>query len=367
MPEALTGAETARVRGEAAAPDEALDAAAELLLAARLPLVYGLVHATVQAQRAAVALADLLGAAIDSSASPGHGPALLAMQQLGQVSASLGEIRLRADLLVYWGVDPDRRHPGFRTRYVSGAALREIAVDVGPARGPADVAERWTIAPERETEALGVLRMLLRGRRVDAVDPGALGASPGDLRALAGRLRESEYTVLLTDGDPPPERPDALRSEALVRLVLEANRHTRLRGISVRAPGNAVGVESVLTWQTGYPFAVHLGRGYPRYGPGEWTGEALLARGDADAALLVGVADGDLPPEVVQRLRGIPVVCVGTSVPDADVLLPAAAFSQTPGSVYRMDGIPLHRRRPAPDACTVAEILTRLAERVRER
>ncbi len=32
--------------------------------------------------------------------------------------------------------------------------------------------------------------------------------------------------------------------------------------------GDVTGADSVLCWQTGYPFSVNLGRGYPRYNPG---------------------------------------------------------------------------------------------------
>ena len=39
------------------------------------------------------------------------------------------------------------------------------------------------------------------------------------------------------------------------------------------------GADNVLTWQTGYPFAVSLARGYPRFGPGEYTATDVLGRG----------------------------------------------------------------------------------------
>lgn len=357
-------------------PDEAaLDAATGLLLRARLPLVWGLTDTTVEAQQAAVELADLLGAAVDSAASSSHAASLLAFQQVGVVAATLGEIRARADLLVFWGVDPDAAHPGFRDRYTPPAldvpARLEIAVDVGDARGPAGVRERVSILPEREFEALAALRALIRGRRVEESRPEALGAPLEVLRSLAARLAACRYGVILHDGDPPPERRDPLRSTALHALVVDASEGARLRLIGIRMPGNPVGAENVLTWQTGFPFAVHLGRGYPRYGPGEFTAEALLSRGDADAALIVGVhPPGGLSDAALDGLRRIPTVVVGSPASvwmrEAEVALSTAPLETTPGSTYRMDGVPLRQRGSVPPGEPTDEgILTRLVERVR--
>ena len=56
----------------------------------------------------------------------------------------------------------------------------------------------------------------------------------------------------------------------------------------MRVPGDVTGADTVLLWQTGYPFAVNLTRGYPRYNPGEFTAHDMLKRGDVDACLFVG-------------------------------------------------------------------------------
>ncbi len=56
---------------------------------------------------------------------------------------------------------------------------------------------------------------------------------------------------------------------------------------------NATGAQNVLTWQTGYPSAISLAAGYPRYGPGEFTASDLLRRGESDAALIV--SDESIP------------------------------------------------------------------------
>ena len=370
-----TTAPLARVGGMPATLAEAVAAAADVLVGARLPLVYGLVETTVEAQRLAVEIADLIGGAVDTVASAGHEASLLAFQRMGLITATLGEVRARADLVVFWGVDPDAREPGFRDRYLArttDAPERvHVAVDVGDARGPAEADERLAIPAAAEFEALWSLRAMVRGgRRVDEERLGSLGLSPDVLQQLAWRLVSRRYGVILHDADPPHERRDPLRAVALGSLVEEANERARVRLIGIRMPGNPVGAEAVLTWQTGYPCAVHFGRGYPRYGPGEYTGAALLARGGADAVLLVGADPGrHLTAAERERLGEIPSIVIGPAaerVEGARVAVVTAPLEETPGGVYRLDGVPLYRRGRAMQI-TDAAVLTDLAAAVRAR
>ena len=59
----------ALIDGKPATVDEAVEAAAEHLYRADLPLVYGLSNITCEAQRESVALAELIGGVIDSHTS----------------------------------------------------------------------------------------------------------------------------------------------------------------------------------------------------------------------------------------------------------------------------------------------------------
>ncbi len=59
----------ALIDGEPAALDDAIEAAATILHDADMPLVYGLSNITCEAQREAVALAELIGGVVDSHTS----------------------------------------------------------------------------------------------------------------------------------------------------------------------------------------------------------------------------------------------------------------------------------------------------------
>jgi formylmethanofuran dehydrogenase subunit B len=59
----------ALIDGKEASVDDAVEAAAEFLHRANMPLVYGLSNVTCEAQREAVSLAEKIGAVIDSHTS----------------------------------------------------------------------------------------------------------------------------------------------------------------------------------------------------------------------------------------------------------------------------------------------------------
>src|SRR5690242_10678150 len=101
----------ARVDGREAGLDEALDAAAAILAAARAPLVYGLGQTSCEAQRVAVALAEAIGATIDPAGPVLDGASGLAFQTRGASTATLGEVRDRGGLVVIWRADPATTHP----------------------------------------------------------------------------------------------------------------------------------------------------------------------------------------------------------------------------------------------------------------
>ena len=145
--------------------DEAVDAAAAILRRARAPLVYGLGQTSCEAQRRAVALAEAVGAVID----PG-GAAHSAYQAIGSSTATFGEIRDRAELVVVWRADPAVTHP----RLLERLRLDPAAVVVVDAQrtATAEAAGAFVeLDPTREFEALWELRA---------------GASATSRRALRG-------------------------------------------------------------------------------------------------------------------------------------------------------------------------------------
>ena len=259
----------ARSGGKTVAPDVALADAAKLLGRAQRPLVYLAPDISCETQRAAVAIADRLGALLDSPTAE-IAAGILASQRRGRAAATLGEIRQRADLVVFWGVDPADRYPRYASRYAvdppglqapdGRKSRRVVAVDVGPSRGAADADERVTIAPEDEIDALAFMRAVVLGR---AVGDGTLARVA---TGLATRMMRSRYVALVHDAEPsprgPPLHPDT--GEALIALAQALNGPARCALSSLRAGGNRSGADAVATWQTGFPFAVDFAPGIGR-------------------------------------------------------------------------------------------------------
>src|SRR2546423_6719164 len=104
-------APAATIRGQPADVEAALRRAAELLREARRPLLYGFDGATVEDARAALALADELGALVAPDGLGGDWAGAPAVPLRGASTATLGEIRDRSELVVIWREDPETTHP----------------------------------------------------------------------------------------------------------------------------------------------------------------------------------------------------------------------------------------------------------------
>ena len=119
---------------------------------------------------------------------------------------------------------------------------------------------------------------------------------------------------------------------------------------------------------------MNLSRGYPRFNPGEYTAEEVLARGEADAALLVGSAStGEFGPAARARLADIP--CVTLDRDETSLASQAAVAFTTAtcgvhvgGTIYRMDDVPI-LLRPALDSPHPSdfEVLTALEQALSSR
>lgn len=107
----------ALIHGQPVELAEAVEQAAGLLLKARAPIILGLGHSTNETVAAALELADRIGAVVEPGDSRSSAPRVFAFQRVGRVSATLGEVKNRADVVVFWGTDPVVSHPLHWQRY----------------------------------------------------------------------------------------------------------------------------------------------------------------------------------------------------------------------------------------------------------
>ena len=174
------------IEGRPASVEDAIERAAMILTEAKYPIVHGLSDTTSEAQRLAVSIADWIGGCIDTTTSSTHGPSIIALQEVGEVTCTLGEVRNRGDLIVFWACNPAETHPRHTSRYSlsprgtfvpRGRDDRTcIVVDVHQTE-TADLADQFVrIKPGSEFESLWTLRAL--AKEVD-LDPDQIEANTG--------------------------------------------------------------------------------------------------------------------------------------------------------------------------------------------
>jgi len=384
---ATSDAPAAQIAGQPATVDEALAKAAEILAGARNPLIVGLAHSTTDGARAAVALADQLGATIDTAISRAKAAAIRAFQEVGQSTCTLGEVRHRADLVIYWGSNPAVTHARHMERFtlwprgefIAGRDERTLAViDVRPTETSGQADLFLQIQPGGDFELLWALRALVRGvpfASVGGEESGGgnevAGVPMAAVEELAQRMKACRYGIIYFGPGLSSHSLGHRTVEALYRLVAELNDHTRFYVQQMRAPGDLGAAANVLCWQSGYPMAVSFARGYPRYSPGEYSAEPMLARGEADACLLIGSdSTADLSAAAQAALARIPVIALDhphvASVPVPAVrFTTAVAGLHQAGTAYRMDEVPIPLQAVLTTHYpTDAEVLTALANRL---
>lgn len=371
----------ATIGGKEASVEEAVEEAARILAEAKFPIIYGLSDTTCEAQRHAVAIADLIHGCIDTTTSVCHGPSGIAFQGVGESTASLGEVKNRADFIMYWGGNPAESHPRHFTRYAvttkglyipNGKKDRTVVlVDVRktPSAPVADIFLH--VKPGRDFELAWALRALVRGRKLDPSIEQVTGVSLATLEDLVDRMKNCRYGVLFFGMGLTMTRGRHFNSGAVLALTTDLNEFTHFVAKPVRGHGNVTGADNVLSWQTGYPFGVNFSRGFPRFNPGEFTTVDTLARGDADAALIIASDPAsNFPRKAIEHLGAIPVIALDTKQTQttslARVAFTTATYGiNTAGTVYRMDDVPITLRKafdsPYP---TDEEILTAIRRRV---
>ena len=240
-----------KTNGEEAGLDSTLERAAELLGRARFP-VFGGLFTDVSGAAAALALAEKLGGVIDHASGDALSRMSQVMRERGASSASFGETRNRADLIVMVGGKPLERDPGLIEQLFPaekglprpGDHKRELVLLGGkPAAAPRGVPLTWVDLDGSDLPGLlARLGAAVGERRIG-------GEAPDErLAAIAARLRAAAFAVFVysaADLDAPA-----------IFTILDMVRHlsitTRAATFALPAPGNGDGVNLCATWTCGW-------------------------------------------------------------------------------------------------------------------
>jgi len=357
--------------------DEAIGEAADILRSAQYPLVYGLSNTETGAIRKCVELAEICGATIDSTSSVCHGPTSLAVHSVGSVRASLGEVKNRADFLIFWGCNPAEAHPRHYTRYSvnpEGLFRRQrrerflTVVDIRetPSNARADMS--LVVDQGHDFELLSALRASIKGYGISDT----AGIRKQDIEMLAQKMKTCRFGVFFWGLGLTMTSGKDKNIEAAASLVRDLNEYTKFVMTPMRGHFNVTGAGAVLLWQTGYPNSVNFSRGYPVYNPGEFSVSDVLARKEPDCALIVASDPiSHLPRAAAEHLARIPTIIIDPKITMtsliAKVQIPSAtAGISAEGSAYRMDGLALRLKKLVScEYPSDAEILQKIINGVR--
>ena len=405
--------------------DEAITHCAEILVNAKYPCLYGWSNTSCEAIKFGMALAEEVGGVIDNTTTICHGPSILSIQDIGIPSCTLGQLRHRADLVIYWGSNPWSAHPRHIERYtafsegrfqdsewrdyviksranqirkrilrasdlthdrgmpqvpgIQDTAISElqegrkmIVVDVRRTR-TADIADAFIqIKPGTDYELLQAMRLLIRYEELEVNEVAGL---PIDLlEDFADLLISCDFGVLFFGVGLTMSAGKHRNIDAALCLTRDLNLRTKFVIMPMRGHFNVTGANIVFAWQSGYSFGIDFSLGYPRYNPGETPSVDVLLRGESDAALVVASDPAaTFPKKAVQHLVKHPLIVIDPHMNPtamlADVVFPSAFVGiEVEGTAYRMDSVPLPLKKvvdPPKGVISDEKLLKKILEEVR--
>ncbi|HNX17024.1 MAG TPA: formylmethanofuran dehydrogenase subunit B [Methanoregula sp.] len=338
--------------------DEAADYAAQVLAKAKKPLMYGWSSTNCEAQSMGNEIAEVARACVDNTAAVCHGTTLIAVQDIGLPSCTLGEIKNRADRVIFWGCNPAHAHPRHMSRYsifprgfftVKGQMSRKLVVVDPRVTDTARMADvHLQVAQGQDYELLCALRVALKKEWL----PDTVAGVPKEkIYEVAEILKSGRFGIIFFGMGVTQSLGKNHNIDEAIALTKDLNEYTKYSIMPMRGHYNVTGSGEVLAWQFGFPYSVDLTRGFPRYNPGDSSSIDLLNRGEIDAAFVIGSDPGaHFPISAVKHLAHVPLVCVDPHItPTSGVskLHVPVAFNgvETGGSCYRMDNVPIDGRK----------------------
>lgn len=367
----------ARVGGQAASLEVAVAKAAELLRQSRQPVIGGCAT-DVNGMRGLLALADKSGAVVDNANFTAARRNLLALQDAGWMNTTLAELKNRCDLLLIVGTDLEAFAPRFFERYLWNEEAMHLA-DTGSREiiylGKAPSGDASTAPAGKKAQVLAcsdadlpevvaVLAALVRKQPLQVQS--VAGIALADLQAIADKLRNAKYGVLLWGAAALAYDQAELTVQAICNIVKDINMQgTRCSGFPLGGREGDQTANQVCGWTTGYPARVNFARGYPEYDPFLYDSQAMIANGEADALVWVQAFNANAKPP----LADLPTIVVGRSGmtfdKEPDVFIPVGTPGiDHAGHAYRLDNVVAIRLKKLRDSGlpSTAEVLNAIEQ-----
>ncbi|RKZ48036.1 MAG: formylmethanofuran dehydrogenase subunit B [Gammaproteobacteria bacterium] len=369
---------TPTINGKTATLDEAISQAAGIFKKSVEPLIAGL-GTDVGGMRSVMELADKTGSIIDHMHHDGAARNMLVLQDLGWVMTTMGEIRNRAELIIFAGTDASN-YPRFYERVVWNeqsmfnydTAKRDIVyigenLDTSRGKSPTGKKPTHLKCPQDEIgEVISVLHALVGGNKTQKKDEIA-GIKMAHLEKLAEQMKNTRYGVIVW----APGELDFPHAELTIQNFCEItkylNRETRFAGFFLGGNDGGMSANNVSAWQSGFPLRVNFSKGYPEHDLQKYATANVLKNKEADALLWIS----SFNPEIKPPHAKIPTIVLATADTKLDFKPDVFIPVSTPGvdhsgQMIRTDSVvslPLKQLRNS-DNPSVKEVVRRIAELV---
>lgn len=280
--------------------ERAAEHAASLLQASRCPVFS--FDADIHATRAAIALAERVGASYDHANGAALARETALFTDRGAMTVASGEVRRRADMLVIVGELPEI----FRdllaefsgtTPDLSSANARTFFL-IGNDGGMVPNGTPLSCGKPGLNGTLAAIRASLAGRQVST--------PVSNFDAFAGALKSARYPVFVFSG----HGIDRLGLEMLQGLLDDLNKKSRASGLHLPASENGWGSVLASTWMTGFAPRTGFARGFPEYDPWRYDVARMMAEGEADVHVWIA-PDASLKPKTP---KGISLIALTKTV-----------------------------------------------------
>ncbi|MBR1369065.1 formylmethanofuran dehydrogenase [Methanocalculus chunghsingensis] len=362
--------------------EEAAKYTAKILCDAKKPLMYGWSSTSCEAQSVGHEIAEAVGGMVDNTATVCHGSSLIAVQDVGIPSCTLGEAMNRADRVVFWGCNPAHAHPRHMSRYSvyprgfftgKGSKSRKVIVVDPRKTDTASLADaHLQLEQGRDYELLSALRVAFRGEKL----PDFVAGIPKDqIYEAADLLKSGRFVIIYFGMGVTQSLGKNHNIDIAIAVTRDLNDYTKAAIMPMRGHYNVTGSGEVLGWQFGFPFCVDLSRGVARYNPGETSSNDLLVRDELDAVFVLGSDPGaHFPISSVKKIAQLPSVAIDPHLTPTTAVcklhVPVAFVGvEVGGCCYRMDNVPIESRKvvdPPEGMLTDQEFLTMVLGEVRK-
>lgn len=312
----------------------------ELLSKANSPLITGIENLTTEAQQLALRVADRFYCGIDSGWSNTCRGSMASLQRYGKVTATLGEISNRSDLVMLWFCDPMKTHPRFIERFI---------------RKSVDQKKRLIVIDESKTATAEIADEFIHVSAVDAIEFAQqlrMSIDDADNKSdLAAELIAAKYGSVFVGKPNNTEADFDVVTDQWFQLVRSLNDHTRFVMGALRNDRNGIGANNVLTSLCGFPNAVRFTKDGPLHNGLEYSTESVIRRRECD--LLIVCDAGSFEPfesrldvDTIAWLKTIPVIVLSDFTANKYQTATLQISAETPGwttagDFVRLDNVPI--------------------------